>query len=124
LRTPGIRVLERADLGERSLTRIQVRRDLRLVALHGPGLARVGATAAVVSGPYALTRLWSFALHDHPDAPDGIRYRARHDDDSFAVALFDRVAASIVVQERRELLDPEGLVELGTWLARYDVGLL
>ncbi|CAN5333133.1 RES family NAD+ phosphorylase [soil metagenome] len=124
LRTPGIQLLERVDLGERSLAQIEVRRDLRLVALHGPGLARVGATAAVVSGPYALTRLWSLALHQHPDAADGIRYRARHDDDSFAVALFDRAADSIAERERRELLAPESIIDMGVWLARYGVGLL
>lgn len=101
-----------------------MRRDLRLVALHGPGLVRVGGTAAVVSGPYALTRLWSLAIHEHPDAADGIRYRARHDDDSFAVALFDRAADALAAGERKELLARESLAELAAWLDRYAVGLL
>ncbi len=124
LRSPGAPYVQRSYLAERSLTRVVVQRELRLVALHGPGLARVGATAALVSGPYALTRLWSLAVYAHPEAPDGIRYRARHDDDSFAVALFDRAASTIQEQTSEALLAPGGLPALGVWLDRYGVGLL
>ncbi|HEV2129519.1 MAG TPA: RES family NAD+ phosphorylase [Longimicrobiaceae bacterium] len=124
LRSPGVPYVHRGYLAERSLARIQVLRDLQLVALHGPGLARIGATAAVVSGLYALTRAWSGALHAHPAAPDGIRYRARHDDDGFAVALFDRAADAVAERERQELLDRTNTIELATWLDRYGTGLL
>jgi hypothetical protein len=72
---------ESGDLAPRSLARIQVIRRLVLARMHGPGLRRMKATAAVVQGSYNLTWAWSHALHAHPGRVDGVAYRARHDDD-------------------------------------------
>jgi hypothetical protein len=33
-------------------------------------------------------------LRNHPDRPDGILYRARHDDDQFSIALFEPASAN------------------------------
>jgi hypothetical protein len=122
LRQPGLMVIDHADLESRCLAMAEVRRDLRLVAMHGRGLARMGATAAVCSGPYAVSRAWARALHDHPAKPDGIRYRARHDDDGFAVALFGRAADAVVLRGSEGLMERTG--QLGGWLDRYGVGLV
>ena len=75
---------------ERSFSEIVATAPLRLSSLHGPGLARVGATSAVASGPYDDARIWSQAIHDHPAVPHGIAYRSKHDDDEICIALFDR----------------------------------
>jgi len=124
LRKPGESVVESVELQARGMARFRVQRDLRLVALHGAGLARVGATASVCTGPYAVTRAWSLALHEHPERPDGIRYRARHDDDGFAIALFDRAGDGVRELETRGLLAPDGAGELAAWLDRYAIGLV
>jgi RES domain len=124
LREPGAMVLETEDLQARSLARIRVLAPLRLVAMHGPGLHVVGATAASCTGDYAVSRAWAAALHDHPDAPDGIRYRARHDDDGFAVALFDRAERMVVDAQSEPLTHPSNLGFLAECLNRYEMGLL
>ena len=107
---------------ERSFSEIVATGPLRLSSLHGPGLARVGATSAVASGPYDVARNWSRAIHDHPAVPDGIAYRSKHDDDEICIALFDRardrVAAAGVPLPM--IMDLARLAEL---FARYGLGL-
>jgi hypothetical protein len=58
-------VSARGDLEPRSLAR-----------MHGPGLRRMKATAAVVQGRYEITWAWSRAIHTHPSRVDAIGYRA------------------------------------------------
>lgn len=96
---------------------------LRLARMHGPGLRQMKATAAVVQGSYDVTWAWSHALHEHPDRVDGIVYRARHDDDDLAVALFERARDAIAVLDSTPLLDLSLSAELGSWFARYEIGL-
>jgi hypothetical protein len=116
-------VSESGDLAARSLVGIQVIRALVLARMHGPGLRQMKATAAVVQGSYDVTWAWSHALHAHPQRVDGIVYRARHDDDDLAVALFERARDAIAVLDSTPLLDVALSAELGSWLDRYEVGL-
>ncbi|HEX6368843.1 MAG TPA: RES family NAD+ phosphorylase [Longimicrobium sp.] len=124
LREPGVIVLEMQDVEARALARIRALAPLRLVAMHGPGLHALGATAGSCTGEYAVSRAWAAALHDHPEAPDGIRYRARHDDDEFAVALFDRAEQRVADVESEPLMHPSSLGYLAECLDRYQMGLL
>ena len=122
LREPPVRVLDLADLGKRALATIEVRRDLRMVPLHGPALARLGATAEAGSGSaYAFSRRWSRALWSHRDEPDGIAHRARHDDSAFCFVLYDRARDYIAVTSERPLT--EDLDLLAQLLKRYGLGL-
>lgn len=90
LRDLTLDAIPETEVEVRSLTRLRVSAPLRLVAMHGQALRAHGADAGVVQGPYSITWEWSAAFHDHADAPDGIHYRARHDDSGFSVALFER----------------------------------
>src|SRR5215467_8998762 len=45
LRDPPVRIVALNDLAMRSIATVEVRRDLRLVPLHGSKLARLGVTA-------------------------------------------------------------------------------
>lgn len=123
LRDLRLDAVQEAELAIRSLARIHVRAPLQLVAMHGRSLRPLGADASVVHGPYHMTCAWSAALHTHPDAPDGIRYRARHDDSGFAIALFERARDRVEHLDSVRLLDPTHTRELARWLDRYDVGL-
>jgi hypothetical protein len=116
-------VSEEGDLAPRSRARVRVERMLVLARMHGQGLRRMKATAAVVQGPYPTTWAWSRAIHDHDDHVDGIAYRARQDDDDLSVALFDRAAEAITVVESTPLLHPALAGKLGRWLDRYGIGL-
>ena len=70
LREPGRTQLPADLLAQKAYVRWRLRRDLKLVRMAGPGLARIGATAEVVHGPmpYDLPQAWSAALHAHPNA--------------------------------------------------------
>jgi len=123
LRVPGIMLLEMEDVEQRCLARVRARRDLRLIPAHGLGLHALAATAAICSGPYAVSQTWAAAFHGHESKPDGIRYRARHDDDGFAIALFDRAAKAVKEESTASLGDAEMLKPLGKMLDRYEIGL-
>ncbi|MGJ3262933.1 MAG: RES family NAD+ phosphorylase [Salinarimonas sp.] len=120
LRVPGRRLLPRDLLEAKAYVRLRLERPARLAVLHGPGLARAGATAEVTHGgrPYTVPQAWSRALRHLPVRLDGIVYRARHDDGEICYALFGRVALMEV--ERRTVLDAD-------WFWRvadgYGVGL-
>jgi RES domain len=80
------------ELAALRLTTLALARDVRIVDLHGgAAVGAMGATGVVGVGPQSLARRWSQALHDHPETPDGIEYRCRHNSDELALALFDRV---------------------------------
>lgn len=112
-----------ADIDARSLNLVEVIAPIRLVDMGGSGLRRLGADASVVHASYDLTQMWSAALFAHPDQPDGIRYRARHDDSGFSIALFDRGAVAVRAGVSIPLNDPSLAIELARWLDRYNVGL-
>jgi hypothetical protein len=110
-------------LSARALCPLRVVRRLQLAQLHGAGLARMRATAAVTSGAYAVSRWWAAAIHAHPNRVDGLLYRARHDNDAYALALFDRA--------RRKVEPPRGPTpplaldpRLPALLHRYGIGII
>ena len=122
VRVAGDRVVEQSVVEEKSISEIRVIAPLRLLSLHGPGLARVGATSAVASGSHDDARVWSRAIHDHPAVPDGIAYRSKHDDDEICIALFDRARERIAAAGAAQpmMMDRSRLAEL---FARYGLGL-
>jgi hypothetical protein len=67
-------------------------RDLKLVQLHGVGLRALQVTHGELietdAADYADTVPWSDALHDAPEAPDGLSWRSRQHNDSLALILF------------------------------------
>lgn len=95
-RKPGKRRFFVSQLASRRLAVLGSRRELKLVDLRGGGLARLGATGEVTSGGYGLSQAWSRVLHEHPEEPDGIAYRLKHDPDRHGVALFERMAEDFI----------------------------
>jgi hypothetical protein len=121
LRNPGRRMLDRTLIAGRAISQLTFDRRIQVIQFHGPGLARVGATAEVSHGPaYALSRQWSHALWSHPSRPDGILYTSRHDDDEHCIALFDRAPEGLHLVSSESLLDTPLLAGL---LRRYKVSL-
>jgi hypothetical protein len=122
LRTPGRTLIDLEFLQRKAYVRLAASRELRLIRLAGPGLARLGATAEVTHGglPYDAAQAWSAALSGHPVAADGIAYHARHDDTELCYALFDRSAAAFVEEAREVDLDQDWFWRIA---AHYGVGL-
>ena len=114
LRNPPVRILALDDLAGRSIATVEVRRDLRLVPIHGSSLARLGVTAELVSGSdYVGSQLWSRAVWEHSDEPDGILYRARHDDSALCVAVYNRARDGLAIVRDHSLTeDPQQLARL------------
>ncbi len=107
LREPGKEFIAMDDVRSRRMTRIHVRRPAALVALHGPGLARAGVSAAVATGDdYPRSRDAARGIWARPERPDGVVYRARHDDGELSVALFDR-ASDAIEADRSAALDDD-----------------
>jgi hypothetical protein len=117
LRNPPVRILSLEDLTGRSLAAVEVHRELRLVPVHGSGLARLGATAELARGSnYKRSQLLSGALWEHPDKPDGILYRSRHDDSALCVALYGRARDGLAIVSDSSLAkDSQQLARLLSW---------
>lgn len=98
------------ELALLAITTLALTRNLRLVDLHGgAAVGALGATGVVGVGPQSLARRWSKALHAHPEMPDGIEYRCRHNSDELAVALFDRIGdGSLTVVGATSILSDPG----------------
>jgi hypothetical protein len=122
LRNPPVRILGLDDLALRSIATIEVDHELRLVALHGPGLSRLGTTTEPANtSDYEISRAWSRAFWEHTDKPDGLAYRSRHDDSALCVALYDRAKHHLgAIGDRVLTADPQLLARL---LKRYRLGL-
>ena len=122
LRTPGRTLLPLDLVKRKSRVRIRITRALRLVKFAGSGLARLGATAEIShSGlPYDAPQSWSKAIHALSAAPDGLAYRARHDDDTFCYAIFDRAEPKLEEDSRELDLDTDWFWSLAE---TYGVGL-
>jgi hypothetical protein len=122
LRNPPVRIVALDDLDGRSVATVQARRDLRLVPIHGSSLARLGVTAELATGgDYTGSQLWSRALWEHSDKPDGILYRSRHDDSALCVAVYDRAKDGLAII-RDDLLTEDSQL-LARLLGRYGLGL-
>jgi hypothetical protein len=90
LRNPRMRFVSENYVVLRAVSELICDRELRLVDLHGRGLARVGTTNAISTGPYEGSRTWSDYLWSHRDRPDGIAYTSRHNPKQICYAVFER----------------------------------
>ena len=96
IRKPTGQVLQKSDLRHHCLSRVRTCRTLCLVHCHGEGLKQNGLDSQISSSvDRHSTRLLARAFHDHGDRPDGLIYRARHDDDQLSVALFERASGKL-----------------------------
>jgi hypothetical protein len=120
----GINTLTLTALAERCLSRIEGQRALSLVDPTGEGLVRIGADARLCTGDYRVTQRWSRALWEHPQEPDGLYYRSRHDPSRFCIALCDRAAGAVRSIAGDSLLAPSGALLLADILGTYDFGLI
>jgi hypothetical protein len=123
LRNPPVRILGLADLHARHATPIVTRRDLTVVPVLGPALAKLGVTAELTSsGTYDEPRAFARTVWGHTDQPDGIAYLSRHDNSLECLALFDRAAKAVRVAGPGTPLDADR-TRLGQLLDRWGLGL-
>jgi len=126
-RVTGQNRVDMQTLRETCCAYITAARPLNLVDLTGAGLARIGADARLCTmDDYALCARWALALWSHPQQPDGLYYRARHDQERFSLALFDRPTVVRAVRDTAQgsLASPKHATLLGDILDTYQFQLL
>jgi hypothetical protein len=99
LRNPRRRLVAASRIAERAYSDIRVMASMALVSLIDTGLQQLSLDNSIATGPYEPCGLWADALWDHPEAPDGLLYRSRHDPAQRCIALFERP---------RERVEPAG----------------
>ena len=119
----------RDDLQHECIAVIRPTAALHVVDLTGPGLSNIGADGRLcVEDNYGVSQLWSRALWSHPDRPDGLLYRARHDQGRTSLALFksdDQDGPGGLTEEvRGSLLARANVRMLRNILSTYRVSLL
>ncbi len=120
----GTRLVTGAELRERSFTKLHFDRPLRLVDLTAEGLVRLGADLRLCAGDYQVAQAWSAAFEAHPDRPDGVRYRSRHDPTRCCVAIFERARPVVRAAPEGTLFSPALRGHLVELLEHYDFGLV
>jgi hypothetical protein len=121
LRNPQRLMISTPEIADRAATELACPRELRVVKLYGPGLQTVGTDNAISTGPYEPCGLWSDALWDHPDRPDGIAYQSRHDSNEICFALFERPGMMFDIRSTKPLTAI--LREVAALLDTYDKSL-
>lgn len=98
-------VVELAEIEKRSLARIEITEDLRLVDLTGDGPLRMGVPSDVVgASDQFLARAWSVAFHAHKDQPDGVYYPSRLNEER-CIACYDRAVGKLQAAATPRLMD-------------------
>jgi hypothetical protein len=120
----GYRLLDMRNFVARELSQITQSRPLRLVDLIGPGLSLIGADNRLTDGSYHLSRHWALSLYEHPDQPDGLLYRSRHDPSRLCAAIFDRAASALTATSLGSLADAQNAALLADLLDTYEYALI
>jgi hypothetical protein len=95
-----------------------------LVDLSGNGAVWIGADGrlSTMTDDPGLVQRWALALWGHPERPDGVLYRARHDLSCFSLAVFDRASDLLVADTTTDLLQDH--LVLDAIVRRYRFGFI
>jgi hypothetical protein len=120
----GKTVVAEVELRERGLARVRSGRKLRVVNLTGKGLASLGADNRLGTCDIRVAQRWSRVLHNHPQHPDGILYRSRHDPELLCAAVFERLQDHIVASPMGSLFAPRNASRIRRLLRKYRFRLI
>lgn len=86
------RLISRTDVEQRAWSVLETNRPIKVAQLFGEGLIFHGVTSDICAGDdYRASQSLARDLFSTFDDLDGIAYRARHNNDEFCFALFDRL---------------------------------
>jgi hypothetical protein len=123
----GARPVYLSDLDERVIAALAPA-DATLSLVDLTEAVGIGLDNQIATTPdYALTRAWSRALYEHPDAPDGVFFASRNYPKGQAIAVFDRVLERLAIVEapgsRIALRQAHGDQDLLALLAKNGIAL-
>lgn len=117
--------ITQGDIAKRCIALIGIVRPLGVVDLSGSGLANIHADARLTAGDdYGLSQRWARKLFDHPQRPDGVLYRSRHDQSRLSLALFDRASDAVTETLLGGLFEVRNRPLLADILRTYKIALL
>lgn len=101
-----------AELQVRHYAGIEVAAPLTLIDLRGDGPVRMGIPTDVVrASSQTLSRVWSAAIYDHPQVPDGIIYPSRLNGET-NLAIYDRGIGKLRATAVAPLLGTAGVAKV------------
>ena len=87
---------------------IEIKETLNLFDLTGDGHVRLRVPTDVTrASDQTLARIWSEALYNHPDLPDGVLYSSRLTTER-NIALYDRAIRKLVPKSAPKLIERRG----------------
>lgn len=124
LRNLSWMVISEQDLVDRSISAFAAA-SLRCVDLTGEGLRKLSCDNRIsTEKPYHTVGLWSRALHNHPQRPDGIICRSRHNPRFKCLALFDRCDRRLVDEATDALMGKAWRAWTAGQLKKYNLALV
>lgn len=124
LRKLASMAVAQVDLQSRAVSTFNAK-SLKCVELTGSGLRKLSCDNRIsTEKPYRTTHLWSRALFLHPEQPDGLVYRSRHNPQFRCLALFDRCDAKLTEVRSEPLMDPPRRAWCAVQLDRYDLAMI
>ncbi|MBW4621868.1 MAG: RES family NAD+ phosphorylase [Cyanosarcina radialis HA8281-LM2] len=119
------RLINSDVLERRRMTEIVSDRDLSLVDLTGNKLTLLDADGRLFTGSYEIAQEWAKKFQEHPEQPDGIYYRSRHDPSRFCLALYKlRVSSILRAIDTLDFLSKKYEKRLAAILDEYQYGLI
>ena len=116
----GELAIEENELETRRYAEIEIAAGLRLVDLRANNPVAMGVPTDVHRGTiHTLGQVWSVALHDHPQAPDGIIYPSRLNGEG-SLAIYGRAIPKLRTARLRRLID---VAELAPILTDFQIAL-
>jgi hypothetical protein len=110
--TVGDYPIDEAELRAWHYAEVEVTAPLVLIDLRGDGPIRMGIPTDVVrASTQTLSRMWSAAIHEHPEAPDGIIYPSRLNGET-NLAIYDRGVGKLRSTHVAPLLSAAGLARV------------
>ena len=109
-------------LSQYKIAELKASEPMRLLDLTGGGAVALQIpTDAIRAKDHTLGQAWSGAIHNHPDAPDGLIFSSRLNEQKNA-AVFSRALGSLDVTGTQRIIDMED--ELGDLLEKYKIALV
>jgi hypothetical protein len=117
------RLLDRADLEARMVSRIDTREPMRFLQFEGAGLARlgIGAEQAHAADYTDCQRMTLDLFNAHPDV-DGVQYRSRWDNSLLCWAVFERAQDKLDTQQWLQWLGDAAVI--GPTLDHYELEIV
>jgi hypothetical protein len=110
------------DLSQWSIAELKASEPMRFLDLTGGGAVALQIpTDAIRAKDHSLGQAWSEAIHNHPDAPDGLIFSSRLNEQRNA-AVFSRAIGPLAVIGTQRIIDMQD--ELAELLEKYKIALV